>query len=156
MYVREIMSTHVIPLNHTMTFIDAAKLFLAYRTSGAPVVNDDQELVGILSEKDLMRAMYPSYHSFYTDPRYYLHENEIEEAAEMAKNKQVKDIMSSRVVTTTPDTHILKIGGKMVATGIHRVPVIDAEKKLVGIVSRRDVYRALLEEKFHIHAMPVH
>lgn len=152
MLVKNIMTTHVITLLDTMSFLDAAKSFLAYRLSGAPVVNNKGELVGILSEKDLLRAMYPSYHNFYIDPQYFLHDTELESVAEGAREKQIKDVMSPRVIMTTPETHVLKVGGQMVASGIHRVPVVDKHKKLIGMISRRDVYRAMLQETFHIHA----
>jgi len=153
MYVRNIMTTHVITVLDTMCFTDAAKMFLAYQLSGAPVVNTQNELVGILSEKDLLRAMYPTYENFYVDPNYLLNDEALESIAASAEEKQVSEIMSHRVIMTTPDTHILKIGGQMVATGIHKVPVVDERKRLIGMVSRHDVYRAMLEKAFHIHTI---
>lgn len=151
MLVKAIMTTHVVALHYTMSFLDAAKTFLAYHLSGAPVINEIGELVGVLSEKDLMRAMYPTYHELYEHPYMFFFDEELEEAVESAKGKIVADIMSKRIITATPDTHILKVGGQMIATGVHRVPVINEEKKLVGMVARGDVYRALLQEKFSIY-----
>lgn len=153
MYVKNIMTTQVITLLDSMTFLDAAKSFLAYKLSGAPVIDKHGQLVGILSEKDLLRAMYPSYNNFYINPQYFLRDAEMESVAESAKEKTIKDIMSPRVIMTTPETHVLKIGGQMVASGIHKVPVVDKDKRLVGMVSRRDVYRAMLQETFHIHTL---
>ena len=151
MLVKDIMTTHVVALHYSMSFLDAAKTFLVYGLSGAPVVSESGELLGILSEKDLMRAMYPTYHDFYTYPHLFFHDEEMEAATEEARGKCVGDIMSKRLITTTPDTHVLKVGGHMVATGVHRVPVIDADKKLIGMVARGDVYRAMLQEKFDIY-----
>ena len=150
MIVSDIMTTNVVALDEDMSFLDAVKLFLAYNISGAPVVTNFQELIGVVSEKDLLRAMYPTYHDFYTDPHYYLDKKEMDGIAKNAKDKKIKHIMSGRVITTTPQTHILKAGGQMVATGIHRVPVVEQNRRLVGMVSRRDIYRALLQEKFQI------
>jgi CBS domain-containing protein len=150
MLVKDIMTTHTVSVHYRTSFLDAAKTFLAYHLSGAPVINETGELLGILSEKDLMRAMYPTYHEVYTHPHLFFHDEEMEEATMSAKRKCVGDIMSKRLITATPDTHIFKVGGHMVATGVHRVPVIDTEKKLIGMVARGDVYRAMLQEKFNI------
>lgn len=151
MLVKDIMTTHFVALHHSMSFLDAAKTFLVYHLSGAPVVNESNELLGILSEKDLMRAMYPTYQDVYTYPHLFFHPEELESATESARGKRVGDIMSKRLIITTPDTHILKVGGQMVATGVHRVPVVDENHRLVGMVGRGDVYRAMLQDKFNIY-----
>lgn len=148
MQVKDIMYTDVACLKPTTTFIEAAELFLKHKISGAPVVDDAGKLVGVISEKDLFRAMYPSYKSFYTNPTPYVNnEDELEDSAKEAKNKQIDEIMVKRVVTATPETSILKIGGLMVATGIHRVPVVE-NGKVVGMVSRGTIYRAVLQASF--------
>lgn len=151
MLVKNIMTTNVVALHYSMSFLDAAKTLLAYHLSGAPVVSETGELIGVLSEKDLMKAMYPSYQDVYTHPHLFFHDEELEEAVESAKKKVVGEIMSKRLIVATTDTHIFKIGGQMVATGVHRVPVVDGDKKLVGMVARGDVYRAMLQEKFNIY-----
>ena len=150
MLVKDIMNTHIVSLHYATPFLDAAKMFLVYHLSGAPVVSDTGELVGIISEKDLMRAMYPTPNEVYSHPYLLFYEEELNEATTSATHKCVGDVMSKRLITTTPDTHVFKVGGYMVATGVHRVPVIDENRKLVGMVSRGDVYRAMLQENFHL------
>ncbi len=149
MKVEEVMTREVIAVLNTMTFFQAAKLFLKHGISGAPVVNKEEELVGVLSEKDLFRALYPSHKDFYTNPRTYIIGDGLEHAAKEAANKVVADITSKRLITTTPRTNVLKIGGSMVATGIHRVPVVEG-KKLVGMVSRGDIYRAIMRGTYNL------
>jgi len=148
MLVQHIMTNHIVALDYSMPFLDAAKMLIAYHISGAPVVTESGELIGIISEKDLMRAMYPTYRQVYEHSYLFYYDEELEAAAESAKEKTVAEIMSKRLITTTPDTHVLKVGGLMIATGVHRVPVIDENHRLIGMVSRGDVYRAMLEEKF--------
>jgi len=153
MLVKDIMFTDFITLSPKMTFFEAAKIFLSKRISGAPVVDEKGTLVGILSEKDLFRGLYPSYEKYYTDPDYYLSEQGLQEAMEESKNKLVEDVMSKRIITATPETPILKIGGLMVATGIHRIPVIDKNNKVIGMVTRGDTYRKILQEKFDLYTI---
>ncbi|MBD3311705.1 MAG: CBS domain-containing protein [Candidatus Magasanikbacteria bacterium] len=149
MLVKEVMTKQVISVLNKMTFFETAKLFLKHGISGAPVVNEKGELVGVLSEKDLFRALYPTHKDFYTNPRTYIIGDGLENTAKEAKNKTIEEISSKRLITTTPETNVLKIGGSMVATGIHRVPVVD-EKKLVGMVSRGDIYRAVLKRTYDL------
>ncbi|MBI4993296.1 MAG: CBS domain-containing protein [Candidatus Magasanikbacteria bacterium] len=147
MLVKDVMYTDVVCLKNGMNFLEAAELFLQNKISGAPVLDSAGNLVGVLSEKDLFRALYPSYQSFYQNPTPFLNEKELEETAQDAKEKTIDQIMSRRVVTTTPNTHVLKVGGLMIASGIHRVPVMESGK-IVGMVSRGTIYRAVLRYTF--------
>ncbi|PIR04457.1 MAG: hypothetical protein COV59_00555 [Candidatus Magasanikbacteria bacterium CG11_big_fil_rev_8_21_14_0_20_39_34] len=150
MIVQDIMTTDFITLSPKTKFFEAAKLFLDHHISGAPVVDDDGKLVGILSEKDIFRALYPSYKEFYLQPDHYISHQGLRESLGDAKSKTIEEMMSKRLITTHPGGSILKIGGLMVATGIHRVPVVKDEK-VVGMVSRGDVYRAILQEDFNLY-----
>jgi len=148
MQVKDIMYTDVVCLKPSTTFLEAAELFLKHKISGAPVVDDSGKITGVLSEKDLFRAMYPSFKSFYSNPTPYVnHEDELEDSAKDAAKKTVEEIMVKRVITATPETNTLKIGGMMIATGIHRVPVVE-NGKVIGMVSRGTIYRAILQATF--------
>ena len=151
MLVKQIMTTNIITVSPTTTFFEAAKLFLDNKISGAPVVDDNGVLVGVLSEKDLFKALYPTSADFYSSAKKYIIGEALEDGANYASHKTVAECMSHRLITTTPETNILRVGGQMVATGVHRVPVVD-EGKLVGMVSRGDIYRAVLEQKYNIYA----
>jgi CBS domain-containing protein len=59
----------------------------------------------------------------------------------------VQHVMSDRLVTTTPETPLLRVGGIMVASGVHHVPVLEGGV-VVGMVGRGDIYRAILEKYF--------
>jgi CBS domain-containing protein len=150
MKVKNIMITDFITLTSNTTFFEAAKRLLVNHASGAPVLDDFGKLVGIISEKDLFRALYPSYKEFYLQPDEFILGNSLEDTVQDAKHKKVGEIMSKRLITTTPEGSILKIGGLMVATGIHRVPVVE-DNKVVGMVSRGDVYRAVLQKDFNLY-----
>ena len=147
MLVKDVMYTDIVCLKTSMNFLEAAALFLQNKISGAPVLDETGALVGVLSEKDLFRALYPSYQSFYQNPTPFLNEKELEETAEEAKEKTIGEVMTRRVVTTTPNTHVLKVGGLMIASGIHRVPVVE-DGKIVGMVSRGTIYRAVMRYTF--------
>jgi len=64
------------------------------------------------------------------------------------EGKKVKDIMSSHVITVGPDTTIKKIASMLDEKRIKRVPVVDDENRLLGIVSRGDIIRIVCEEEY--------
>lgn len=149
MIVREIMKTDIVTIPKGTSYREVAKTLLLKKMSGAPVVDDRGNLIGVVSEKDLFKAIYPSYNDFYTAPENYINFEQLEHDSRQASDKKVEELMSPRLITTTPQTAILKVGAIMVATGIHRVPVLE-NGKLVGMVSRGDVYRAVLREYFEM------
>jgi CBS domain-containing protein len=115
---KDIMTTKVVTVKPSTSIEDAARLLVRRKISGVPVVDekDKTKVVGILTEADLLAA--PS------------------------GAKTVADVMKKRVVSVSPDTPVDEIAEILVKKKIKRVPVIDAGK-LVGIVSRIDVLRAI-------------
>jgi CBS domain-containing protein len=149
MKVQDVMKKDVIAIKKGTSYKEVAEILLKNKISGAPVVDEEGKLIGVVSEKDLFRAIYPGYKEFYEAPESVLDFEKLEREAKSAGDKKVEEFMSSRLITASPDTPILKIGALMIATGIHRVPVVK-DDKLVGMVSRRDVYRAILKERFNL------
>ena len=94
--------------------------------SGMPVTEGDGKIVGIITELDLLSA--------------------VTEGKELAKTT-AEDIMSRDVVTVNPGTPVTEIIPIMQARNLIRVPVVKGGK-LVGIVSRSDILRALIEPEF--------
>lgn len=141
------MRKDVISVLSTLPWREAAALFLAYRISAAPVVDEKGHLVGILSEKDLFRGLYPSFKDWVQSPEMYLDFDEMEHHAADAMGKTVADVMATKVMTADKNTPILKVGALMVSSGIHHIPVVEHDV-LVGVVGRGDIYRAILREYF--------
>ncbi len=149
MLVRDLMKAEVVTLLNGTTWREAAMLFLEKRISGAPVVDADGRVLGVVSEKDIFRAIYPGYKEWYEGPHAFTDFLALEEEARRAPEKRVEEFMTTRLVSVDPETPVLKVGALMVATGIHRVPVL-ANGTLVGMVSRRDIFRAIMRVHFGI------
>ncbi len=147
MQVREVLEKNVITLHSDATHEEAARLLYGSNISGAPVLNTEGELVGMLSEKDLFKALYPSYRSFFESPEYYLDQEAREEDIREVRTRKVSDIMSKAIFAIQPDTPLLRAGAIMLAKGIHRLPVLE-NGKLVGIVTRDHIYKAILRRHF--------
>jgi len=145
MTIRELMHTDLITIPKGTPWREAAKLLLKHKISGAPVVDEDNRIIGVVSEKDLFRALYPAYHDWYETPHAYLDFKKLECETQAAAVKPIEECMSKRLLTVTTDIPILQVGALMMATGIHRVPVVE-DGKLIGMVGRRDIFRAILRE----------
>jgi CBS domain-containing protein len=150
MKVKEIMKTQLITIPKETSCKEAARILLKEKISGAPVVDDTGKLIGIISEKDVFRSLFPEHKEFHESPESYLEFEEMEyNARSAAEEKKVNDVMTDRLITANPETPILKIGALMIASGIHRVPVLK-KGKLIGIATRRDIYRAIMREYFEL------
>lgn len=141
------MRTDVITIRPSLPWQEAAALLYERHWSSAPVVDDNGRVIGILSEKDLFRGLFPSFREWVATPELYVDFSEMEAHATDAVEKTVADVMSTKVVLAESMTPILKVGAQMVASGIHHVPVVD-DGRLVGMVGRGDIYRAILQEYF--------
>ncbi len=123
--VKDYMSANLVTLSPTTGILEAARHLVEQRISGAPVVDHQGNLVGILSEKDCMRiALQAGYHS---------------DAA-----GTVAEYMHQEVKTVEAELNIVDVAMMFIEDDYRRYPVIK-DGRLVGQISRRDVLRALAE-----------
>lgn len=86
MKVRDVMIASVVTVKPTATYEETARLLHARHVSGLPVVSESGKLVGVVSEKDLFRAMYPLYEEYILEPHaYYNQELQEEEIGTIRK-----------------------------------------------------------------------
>jgi CBS-domain-containing membrane protein len=121
MQVVDLMTTDVITVSPETGIRDAARLMFRNRVSGLPVVSPAGTLIGIITEADFLR----------------LEVERQEGGSELGED--VGGVMSSGVVTTDPDTSIYEAAKIMTFQDIKRLPVVDEEQHLLGIISRADI-----------------
>jgi CBS domain-containing protein len=145
MKANDVMVTNVITVGLDASIEDVAHLLLTHRISAVPVVGQRGELVGIISEGDLIRRA-----ELGTHPRrsWWLEmlagRGKEALAAEYVKSHagKVADLMTQEVITATPDTPLRDIAALLEKNRIKRVPIV-ANGKVVGIVSRANLVQAL-------------
>ena len=145
----DIMTRKVISVAEDTSIDDLCGLLFEARITGAPVVDSDGLLVGIVSKDDIGGAYFHDRGGEEAAGMKSLLEISREETgAELPKEgaRRVADIMTRDVVTATEDTSVTEICDLMVTKGIHRVPVV-REGGIVGIVSALNVLEAALEGK---------
>jgi CBS domain-containing protein len=143
MKAADVMVTNVITVRPDASVQDVARILLNARISGVPVVGPNGELIGIVSEGDLMRRVEagtgrrrPWWLALLTGKEVL--------AAEFIKehSRKVADVMSREVITAAPETPLSEIANLLEKNAIKRVPIVD-KGKLVGIVSRANLLQAL-------------
>lgn len=143
MHAADIMSTPVISVKPEMTVREVAKVFVEQKISGAPVVDAEGHIVGMISEGDLIhRAEVGTEQP--RRPRWLDLFSLKRDANEYVKShgKRVADVMTADVVSVDEATPLSKIADTLERKRIKRVPVT-REGKLVGIVTRANLVQAL-------------
>ncbi len=156
MRVRDIMTTQVISLAGTDTVKDATITLAVDNLSGAPVIDDDYRLVGIVSETDILELIMKYEEELnIEDPVLHLlafpmdssaEDPVLMEAAKKISETKVEDIMSRDVLTATPDSMVIDVLRTMLSKDVNRVPVLE-KGVLVGIVSRSDIIFSIYKRK---------
>jgi CBS domain-containing protein len=151
MIASDVMTTTVITVKPNATVQEAAQILLTKGISGLPVVDDSGELLGIISEGDLLRRAHEGAwpKAWGATPRWgwakLLMDGEVSDTEYITQRGcKVVDIMTREVVQAEPETSVSDIATLMVHHRIKRVLIVQ-HGKVVGIVSRQNIVQALAE-----------
>lgn len=148
MLAREIMTKDVITTKPEAKVDEVARILLENKISGIPVVDAEDHVLGIITEKDLMikasDLKVPFYITLFNSIIFL--ENPIRFNNDIKKYaaSRVKDAMSSKVFVVEEDTPVSKVVEIMQNKTINRVPVV-RNGKLVGIITRNDILKTLVK-----------
>ncbi|MFJ5833697.1 CBS domain-containing protein [Streptomyces sp. NPDC093089] len=106
-----LMTGQVVSAAPAASFKDVAKLLVEHDITGVPVVDEDDRVLGVVSESDLLAH----------------------------RERTVRELMTAPAVTVHAEQSVADAARLMVRRGVERLPVIDEEERLVGIVTRRDL-----------------
>ena len=147
MHAMDIMTRNVASVSAETDVHDVARLMLDRRVSAVPVVDDDGQLLGIVSEGDLMRradTQTERHGSWWLN--FFADSQESARVYVKSHGQHARDVMTEKVVTVSEDTPISEIATILESHHIKRVPVV-ALDKVVGIVSRANLLQALATHK---------
>ncbi len=148
--VAEVMTPNPITVEPQTALNEAIKIMAEKKISGLPVVNGEGNLIGVLSETDLMwqeTGIEPAPYIMILDSIIYLqnparHEKEIHKAL----GQTVGEVMSDNPISISPEKSLREAARLMHDKKIRRLPAIDSEGKVVGILTRGDIIRTMAEE----------
>ena len=152
MLVDDMMTREVKLLNPDQTISDAVLELAKNGISGAPVVDTNGHLVGIITENDILNALkntgkklemvYPSLSMVSVSFIETMEEKETIEAFKEIANTKVSDIMTKGVTTVQSGSKLALIVNLIILKGVNRIPVMDGGN-VIGIVSRADIIQGL-------------
>lgn len=127
--VSDYMSTNLITFKPKQSVMEVMNTLIKKKISGGPVVNDQNELIGIISEGDCMKQI--------SNSRYY---------NQPLENIKVEDHMATDIDTIDGEMNVFDAADKFLSSKRRRFPIVQ-EGKLVGLISQKDVLKAALELK---------
>jgi CBS domain-containing protein len=127
--VRDYMSGRLVKFSPDTDVLNVIQELVQHRISGAPIVDDHGDLVGMISEFDCMQVVLTA--GYHLEP-----------------GGPVSELMVTDVETVDADMNIIDLAELFIATRFRRFPVLK-DNRLVGQISRRDVLRALGEISSH-------
>jgi CBS domain-containing protein len=144
--VRDIMTTDVVTFRSTDDVSEAMKILVEREIDGAPVVDSDGSVVGVMTTGDLIvkhsRLHFPTVLAIF-GASLELKPKDFDENIEKALGSKVADVMSKPAITCDADATIEDAATIMHEKRVSRLPVVEGGR-LVGIVSRGDVLRGML------------
>lgn len=138
MRVVDLMASEVISVQRDTALRQAARIMVEHGISGLPVTDDEDTLVGIISEGDFLRKEVDRGALTSTGLLGLL----FDDRESLAEAEMVGEVMSDNVFTISPDATLVEAARTMATHGVKRLPVVDRDGKLVGIISRRDIVNA--------------
>ncbi|PLX79633.1 MAG: hypothetical protein C0616_10685 [Desulfuromonas sp.] len=144
---KDIMTTDVQSVGPETELEELSKLFIAQNKQALPVIDQEGKLIGLVSQNDLVERNkplhIPTVISLFDWVFYLESEDEFKKEVERMSARTVGEICRREVPTCTAETEVSEIAELMVDKAAHLVPVLDQDEKLVGVVARLDIIRAM-------------
>ncbi len=146
---KDIMTAKVITISKDATIGELSRMLLKNKISGVPVVDSEGKLIGMVTDADIitedMEPMFP----IYFDPliiSYAFIENfeKYQKDAKEYLETKVEEIMARRVKSVKKETPVNEIARIMVKDRINRIPVVDENNKVIGIIARADILKSMV------------
>ena len=150
---RDVMETQVVSVSAQTPLSAVHHLFVEEGINGAPVVDEQDQVVGVISSMDLIRAAADEHETVRTDPGYFRESREFagaeltstpEDYLARLDERTVGDVMSEEVFSVPPDAPVAEVARQMRTHRVHRMIVMD-DSRLAGVVTTFDLV-GLLEK----------
>lgn len=151
MLVKEIMSRDVVTVHESHTIQEVAKIFIEKKISGVPVVDAQNKIVGIISEGDLVfqqkKVNPPVFLSFFDGVIQVGKSSFFDEIKKMSAFL-VKDLMTKdNLILAREDMDVSDVASMLIENRVNRIPIVDDNNHVVGIVTRYDIIRANYQDQ---------
>ena len=150
--ISEVMNTDVLCVHADDTLEKAVSILRKEKISGLPVVDSQNRIIGVISDRDLLRyseelQMMPFHYGWISPYEYLPIDDNLRKTADDFLKTSVSEVMSKRVYHVNEEDTLNDAVVLMKKKGVNRIPVADKDGKLKGIVTRTDLLNYLAEYK---------
>ena len=142
MRVQDVMTTDVLTVRSDTSLKDAAEILARNRISGLPVVDGENHVVGVLSEGDILFKERGAKEKKGVLERWL--DLPLPEAAAKLEARTAGEAMTAPAMTIGRKRPLTEAANTMIEEGVNRLPVVDDDRRLIGIVTRADLVRAFV------------
>lgn len=146
-HAQEIMTTEVITVTVETTVIELAKKLAENNIGGVPVLDDNQNLIGVVTESDLIdqkkKVHIPTVFTIMDSVFYLENPDKMEKEMKKIAGSTVGDIYTKNPITVNESTTLDEIATIMAEKAVHTLPVV-RENNLVGVIGKQDIIKTLI------------
>lgn len=141
--VKDVMRHKVVSVTPDNTLKDVANIMFRFRLSALAVVDNNNRLLGVINDRDLIKAALPDYKSLISNLNYSLDVEPFEELLKKEDKIKVSQLYREDFEVTTPETRIVEVAAMMIFKDISRV-FVTSGVNLVGVLLRKDIVNMII------------
>lgn len=145
---KDIMVKDVITVKKNTSIEELSELLVKNKISGVPVVENGGKVIGIVTEGDLIvkdaELHFPGYFKLLDSIIYLESLNKFKRNLQKYLAAKVEDLMTTKVISVKEDTPVSEVANMMIKNNINRVPVLDNDSRLTGIITRADIVKSMM------------
>jgi len=144
--IKNVMVRDLTSVSEDCTIKEVVKILSRQRLRGLPVVDNDQNVIGIITESDIIKASLPGYYKELQNPSFLPDFNQFSKQAKKIANLSVKGFMTKQVYLVEEDISRTEAANLLFKKHLRIIPVVRAGK-LVGILTPSCLCKNIMEEK---------
>jgi len=125
---------------------EVVEIMAIHRINGIPVVDDEQKVVGFISQHDIIKELLPNYLGIINSSSFITEFIQLSKKLKEYANHKVKEFMKKNIITINEEDNEVMAADLLIRNRIHHLPVV-RDGYLVGIVTMRDLLKAMIEEE---------
>ncbi|MEA3421416.1 MAG: CBS domain-containing protein [Acidobacteriota bacterium] len=145
---KDIMVKKVITIGRDASIGELSNLLVNNKISGVPVVDSSGKILGIVTEADIIikdaDLHFPRYFKLLDGIIYLESFRKFKNNLKKYLGSRVEDIMTNKVKAVEEDAPVGDVASMMINNNVNRIPVVDKDKKVIGIITRRDIVKSMI------------
>lgn len=143
MFIKDLVETHFVAIPKDTTWLEALRLMEDHDTNGLFVVDSHGKYLGVVTITELISSVIPPYMAVDPDLARSAPKGTFLKLCEKKKDLTVEDFMDKTKPFYRPHTKLIEIVATTLNSGSYRLPVVNSDGKIIGVVNRRHIREAL-------------